>query len=100
MTYYGLTATHILTLIAVSLFVLYVILFFVAKRMERNRTASEVHILLDSLNLCYSGDQCEKCEYRHRVTKHQTCREALLLDAKKVIKDQNKLIAKFAKMME
>lgn len=102
MTYYGLTATHILTIIAVALFVLYLVLFFVARYMERNRTASEVHILLDSLKRCSSGDttQCEKCEYRHRGTKNQTCGDILLKDSEKTIKDQQKLIGKFAKMME
>lgn len=100
MIYYGLTITHILTLIAASLFVLFLILYLISMHMERNRPATEVQIILDSLNRCYYGGQCKKCEYRNRKTDQQTCRETLLYDANKVIKEQHKLIAKFAKMMK
>ena len=56
--------------------------------------------IIEATKICASGGEakCYKCPYRHRHTLFRTCSENLMLDSHKLMKEQEKLIAKFGKM--
>ena len=64
---------------------------------RENMNAPEI---IEATKICTSGCEakCHKCPYRHRHTLFRTCSENLMLDSHKLMKEQEKLIAKFGKM--
>ena len=57
--------------------------------------------IIEGMKHCTSGfdGKCKGCPYLHRNTLMKSCDENLMADAKKLIIDQQKLIAKFGKML-
>jgi hypothetical protein len=64
---------------------------------RENMNAPEI---IEATKICASGGEakCHKCPYRLRHTLFRTCSENLMLDSHKLMKEQEKLIAKFGKM--
>jgi Fe-S cluster biogenesis protein NfuA len=62
--------------------------------------AFEVQEIIKAMKHCTSAfyGKCKGCPYLHR-TAFGSCEENLMADAKKVMIDQQKLIAKFGKML-
>ena len=62
--------------------------------------AFEVQEIIKAMKHCTSAfdGKCVGCPYRHRNTLLKSCDENLMVDAKKLLIDQQKLIAKFGKM--
>lgn len=62
--------------------------------------AFEVQEIFKAMKHCTSGfdAKCKGCPYLHRNTLLKTCDENLMVDANKLMIDQQKLIAKFGKM--
>ena len=57
--------------------------------------------IIEATKICASGGEakCNKCPYRLRHTLFRTCSENLMLDANKLMKEQQKLIAKYGKII-
>ena len=63
--------------------------------------AFDVQEIIKAMKHCTSGfdGKCKGCPHVHRGTLLKSCAENLMVDAKKVMIDQQKLIAKYGRMI-